>query len=461
MRPLFKRLASAAILSSISTLFISETIAKPQNARSRIYNEFHTDLFAKEPPLRSECPSWNDVVKGDTFDNEAFSAISKNGRPCFVNRSKYTYDIRFSSGNILFGQNFSVYRTERLNHYEIDIPVKFHTGRIGGIKSKDYTIFKNRFQGCIKNNTIPLTDGERTLRINVPIIIEDSASHKRFSYTSFYTNPEININKSLGLTGINNIFSIVLYNKLERNFTQKYSILIPCATIIHELLHIPGLLDLYENINRITGKRKTYNGFIPRGTKKEILNFKKKRCGHISEGNCKDLIQRYGLSYGLTRKKKFPLYDCRNPKDYKYQTPNIMNNHGFFDIVNFPSDRPIILKVCKTEKPTEDKYTNREQNQCDQQDKQLLSAVVSTVEKLKNVHRHADNTLKLKKSEYYIAYYDRRDTNQLPPSLTREQLSFILHTNNLNHPEVREFARVAKNTVRNKYDYGPLGGCRR
>jgi len=174
----FKIAASTAIFS-FSSLFVIDALAKPQNARSRIYNEFHTDLFAKEPPLRSECPSWNDVVKGDTFDGKAFSAISKNGRPCFVNRGKYAYDIVDFSGNTSFGKNFAVYRTKKPNHYEIDFALRFYIGSLSDNRKEKFHAFKKRISSCIKNSTILLTDGERFLKINVPIILKHLDKNKR------------------------------------------------------------------------------------------------------------------------------------------------------------------------------------------------------------------------------------------------------------------------------------------
>ena len=440
------KIAASTALFSFSSLFVIDALAKPQNARSRIYNEFHTDLFAKEPPLRSECPSWKDVVKGDTFDNEAFSALSKNGRPCFVNRGKYAYDIADFSGNTAFGRNFAVYRTDKPNHYEVDFALEFYTGKLSGDRDAEFAKFKNRFSSCIKNNPILLNDGNRFLKINVPIILKNQDKNKHEKYK------DADLDK--------NIFGINLFDKLKINNIKSYSIKIPCHTIVHELLHISGLHDIYKSRFTYTVKNS-----ISDKIKQKII-FEKCKSANII--NCDSVFKNQTLvnsilaESGLIKIKKYQEFDCRNPKDYQpdgsnESFPNIMNFHKIFDLINLP----ISVKVCKTDKPTEDKYTNREQKQCDQQDKQLLSAAVSIVDKIKNVHRHADSTLKLKKSEYYIAYYDRRDTNELPPSLTREQFSSILYSNNLDHPEVREFARIAKNTYRNKYGKGAFGGCRR
>ena len=441
----FKIAASTAIFS-FSSLFVFDAIAKPQNARSRIYNEFHTDLFAKEPPLRSECPSWKDVVKGDTFDNEAFSALSKNGRPCFVNRGKYAYDIADFSGNTSFGRNFAVYRTNKTNHYEIDFAVRFYVGGLIVNQTQDFKTFKERISSCIKNNPIKLTDGERFLKINLPIILKikdknkfDKARNSDYKYTDI----------EKGLFGIN------LHKKRKRNNIANYSIDIKCHTIIHELLHIPGLHDLYNSKNKITSKLRTYEAIIPLVSKNKISDFKEEKCKYKLKKECRDIL----TAFGLIKEEKRPLFDCRNPKDYNTtgdnaKNPNIMDNQKFFD-----RKLGISFNICKTNKST--KIKNKNQRHCDKGDKVILSSVVSSEKKLKNVHRYANNTLKFKDSEYYISYFDRRNSKSFPPSLTREQFSFILHTNNLDHPEVREFARIAKNTYRSKYEKGVFGGCRR
>ncbi len=456
----FKNTITAALISVLMIADIPQTVAKPQNPRSRMMNQFHTDMFWKQPPFRFECPSWHDVLDNG-FDEEAFDSLSSNGRPCFVNRTRYIEDIANFSGNEAFGKNYSVYSTFNPYTFEVDVPLTFYTGEIGGSDGEDYQKFIEHLKTCLQSD-IPLRTQEdpdkdpeeeyiqRSLELHVPAFLshDDSDKYDKYEENQYYQDNLLD-------TGV---FWVNLHPKLKHNNIENWSVNISCASITKQLLNIVGLHTTYNTLS-------TYDALVPTDTNTSLRGLQRRFCKNTPGEDCQDILI---SKWKAQLQSNTPVFDCRDDgstdDESIYGKPNIMNYEKLFDVQNFP----VGTSICKSTVSVSTGTANTEisigvkkdTQMCDFGDETVLTAILSSEEKLNNVKKHIEKIRK--QGELYYITHHNRDETDIPDALTDEQFSAILYPNDLSNPEVKRFAETAKNAYRSKYDIKwSYGWCRK
>lgn len=225
---------SIPIAWAINTAVATTSNADTGFEKDPFLRKYHSEVYTSEPSLRSECPNWEDVFKNDKFNVGAFSATSKNGRPCFVNRRKHALDVSDPDGSISYGKNYAIYRAAKKNQYELDLAVTFHIGELSENREEKYEKFNKKIHSCVKNNPILLTDGERFLKLN--LLTRKSLAKSKFENFDISDVP----------SNDSSFYGITLWDERRVASSGDYGLKASCTTMVHELLHITGLHDEYR-----------------------------------------------------------------------------------------------------------------------------------------------------------------------------------------------------------------------
>lgn len=484
----FKNIIKAALISVLSLTTTSQAIAKPQNPRSKMMNQFHSDIFSALPPFRAHCPSWQDVLAGRTFERQedTFKDLGKSepinldwqslledekfdtdtfiksswlsNRPCFVFKTSHIQGISDYAGNKSFGRNYSVYSNfDADNHFDVDVPLTFYTGGIGGPEWEKYKQFTKDLQECLQINTIPLKtesipegpDQEEleqmSLKVNVPVMISHEDENKYDKYTE---NPEYR-----DTTLDKWVFWVNLHTELKRNNIANWNVKISCADITQKILEIAGLHTTFNT-------NSTYNGLIPTDADISLRWLQRRHCTSMSGEECEQFL----ISEDKVQvEEETPIFDCR--RGDIYWKPNIMNYAKIFDVEDFP----IGYSICKSRVSVSTDMDNVDisiqhkegKKTCDIGDETVITSLLRSEKSLKLVDKHIKEKISKPGEVYYVPHHNRQN-EEVPHNVTHEQVNAILYPNYLLNPLVRSFTYTAQNAYRSEDTLQrPFNGCRR
>ncbi len=231
---------------------------------------------------------------------------------------------------------YSVYREPGADRYSVDVPISFYFSDIPGDHRELNRSWTQRVNGCLREYSANLTDGRRKLNISV---VDRSVFSGGENYSTMLDRALEKFRRDGDIVAfqdeidrINGLFEsansgneVVIHNEYDRADSQNWPEDIDCSTITHEVLHLLGLCDHYQE---------RWSQYTP------------------------DSLPFGGLTLQLPDQN---LNDCRET----YDGPNLMKNHRIYrpneDFRTNPQARLELEKsVRQGPPPGNERYINNE-----------------------------------------------------------------------------------------------------
>ncbi|MGH1469263.1 MAG: hypothetical protein ACRBBP_10360 [Bdellovibrionales bacterium] len=380
-------------LSYADELGVGNT-SNDSSSTDSLYNEFNETAYCSPPPSRGECSTTYANLTGSNQDALSVQA-SHSSRPCFVDFETRSTAMYHTTENYAV---YSIYSTSTSNTYEIDVPISFNLSKLSGDKEKKYSALVGRFQRCLQDPKNKISDGRRTLKINLIPKIENVTSDGR---------NQVN-----------------LHDSIDREDSENFGLNTDCSVLIHEVLHILGLHDEYhEEVIQYTPNQSVFEAELGINLPDSVYD-----SGLVNQNasDCRRASESPNImSNSELLSREYALVQCKGFED----TGVVQNN-----LILQTGNRTCPPGFRRNEIGTTTDF----------------QAITDTYEAAKEITQQEQ-----RRTVDILFYYEA----PRGPSLNSRQFDQILHPNCMSKPSVRTYLSRSQNAYRDRYSEGFYGGC--